>query len=72
MKWLYDKLIAKVGVERIITKFLLFPKKLDNEWRWLEKASIRQKVMKMDVGGSMQWGKYKHQWRDIRWEAEGK
>ena len=70
MRWLYDKLIGRNGDERIKGKFLLFPKKLKNEWRWLEKAYILQRVMKMDVGGSMQWGKYKCQWRDIRW-SEG-
>jgi len=70
MKWLYDKLINRIGEERIITKFLLFPKKLHNEWRWLEKASIRQRVMKLDVGGTMMYGKYKCQWRDLQWEEK--
>ena len=70
MKWLYDKLINRSEEERVITKFLLFPKKVGNEWRWLEKASIHQKVMPVDMGGSMEWGKYKHQWRDIKWEED--
>jgi len=69
MRWLYDKLIGRSGEERIVTKFLFFPKKLRNEWRWLEKASILQRVRRVDVGGSMQWGKYKHQWRDIQWQG---
>ena len=70
MKWLYDKLINRSGEERVITKFLLFPKKIHNEWRWLEKVFIRQKVIRMDVGGSMEWGKYKHQWQSIKWEEK--
>ena len=70
MRWLYDKLLGREGETRIITKFLFFPKKLDNERKWLEKAHILQKVCKVDIGGSMEWGKYKHKWRDWNWEAE--
>lgn len=29
---------------RHITKFLFFPKKVNHEWRWLERVTILQKV----------------------------
>jgi hypothetical protein len=54
-----------VGQERIISKFLLFPTKIGIETRWLERAYIRQKVIDMDVGGSMQWGHYKKTWVNV-------
>ena len=30
------------GYERIKTRFLFFPKRVNDEWRWLEKASWMQ------------------------------
>ena len=53
------------GQERVITKFLLFPKKLGKEIRWLERATIKQKVVAADVGGSYEWGKYKNMWCNV-------
>jgi len=54
--------------ERIVTKFLWYPKKIGDEIRYLETAKIRQRVLKVDVGGSMEWGKNKLKWCDVRWE----
>lgn len=34
----------KVGDKRIIEQFLLFPVKIDDEFRWLEKAKIEQEL----------------------------
>jgi hypothetical protein len=56
-----------VGQERVVEKFLLFPKKLGKEIRWLERAKIKQKVFQVDVGGSMEWGNYKNMWRNVEW-----
>lgn len=56
-----------VGQERVIERFLILPKKINGEVRWLEKAKINQKVFNVDVGGSMEWGNYMKQWRDIHW-----
>lgn len=53
------------GQERIISKFLLLPKKLGKEIRWLERATIRQKVVAVDVGGSDEWGKFKNMWCNV-------
>ncbi len=32
----------ELGDTRTIIKFLLLPRKLNNEWRWLELAEIKQ------------------------------
>lgn len=41
MRW-KQKPPIEVGRERVITKFLLFPRCIDGVWRWLEKAKVRQ------------------------------
>lgn len=65
MKFKVDRLKDQLGEQRIITKFLLFPKSIGNDIRWLEKATILQEVMPIDVGGSMEWGNYRHRWVDV-------
>jgi len=55
------------GQRRCRTKFLWLPKKIGDEWRWLERASYEQKVVAVDVGGSMEWGKYKNMWCATQW-----
>lgn len=43
IKWKYEfKPQPSVGDQRIVTKFLLFPKWLDNEFRWLGRERILQ------------------------------
>ena len=49
----------KEGQERIIDKFLLFPKRIGNEIRWFERAKIKQSLHRVfDI-----WW----EWRDIQW-----
>ena len=67
MRWKADPLKDMEGQQRVVSKFLLFPKCLDGEWRWLERSNIVQQVCKLDVGGSCQWGCYAWQWIDISW-----
>lgn len=43
---------------RVIKKFLFFPKKINNEWRWFEKAKYKQKLIRR--------GRSKL-WHDERW-----
>lgn len=46
---------------RIVTRFLFIPKCVDDEWRWLEWASVEQRysdAILMD-------GNY--YWRNVRW-----
>lgn len=63
-----NKLRDDRGKTRVITKFLWFPKILENQFRWLEKAKIIQIVCKVDIGQSEQWGKYRYKWLDIAWD----
>lgn len=42
MRWKVK--MYKAGDTRVITKFLWFPKTLGEERRWLEKASIKQRL----------------------------
>ena len=62
MKWLKDPLKGRIHEERIVQRFLWFPLHLDNRVRWLETACVLEKVEKIDVGGSYEWGKFKHYW----------
>lgn len=36
------------GETRIVTRFLLFPKEINNQYRWLEFARIRQSYIEYD------------------------
>lgn len=53
-----------IGEERIISTFLLLPRKIGVETRWFERVKIKQEVAVMDVGGSMEWGNFKKVWVD--------
>jgi len=66
MKKNLNPLKSQEGQKRIVTKFLWFPKVLDGELRWLEKVKILQEVQKVDIGGSGEWGKYKHSWINLK------
>ena len=44
------------GDERIITKFLWFPVSIGNETRWLERASIKQRLeYRFDTTCGAEW-----------------
>lgn len=30
------------GTDRLVTKFLLFPTKIGNQWKWLETVTFRE------------------------------
>ena len=55
-----DKQPIEEGTKRIVTKFLLFPKNIDGETRWLETATFEEVyvVWSIDGGGV---------WQGIRW-----
>lgn len=56
--------IKKEGQERIINKFLFIPKRIGNEYRWLETASFKQKLYYIfDITCGSDWW----EWRDIEW-----
>lgn len=61
MKWKSNK--VNIGQERIEKKFLLFPKCINNEWRWLEKVSYKQRYRReLDSSGF-----YCYLWEDVEW-----
>lgn len=52
------------GQVRILDKFLLLPKRIGDETRWLERAKIKQTLHRaFDVTCGAQWW----EWRDIQW-----
>jgi len=59
------------GETRIRRKYLIKPRTFDSErTRWFEWAWITEKIVKLDVGGSMEWGKYSWQWREVGFTSE--
>lgn len=65
-----EKVSPKVGDERVVEKFLLFPKVINEEKRWFETAKILQKYAvksekkihsKIGLYDSYEWF-----WKDIR------
>lgn len=55
MRWIKPK----IGTIRAITKFLWFPCKIDEETRWLERATIIQRYCDW-------WGTDKYKWVNER------
>lgn len=58
----------KIGDTRVVRKFLLFPKSLSGETRWLEKANIIQKLIEschpcVGVGAPV----HCERWIDVDW-----
>lgn len=69
MKWqVVDN--RKDGQKRVITKFLWFPKRIGNEWRWFERATIKQTLHKMadPTSGSVWWEWWDREWIDSKSE----
>lgn len=56
----------KVGDERIVTKFLWLPLKINDSVRWLEFANVCQRLVEWreaDMAGYYTWT----EWIDIAW-----
>ena len=54
------------GEEREVRKFLWFPRAYRGaEWRWLEWATILERIVRLDVGGSYEWGNYAWRWCEV-------
>ena len=52
---------------REVDRFLIFPKLLNDVWKWWETATIKQRMEQIDVGGSCEWGQYDYMWIDVEW-----
>ena len=61
MKWKSNKELS-IGDIRTKTKFLLFPRNINDEVRWLEKASYKQKY-RIFYNREYQW----YGWEDKEW-----
>ena len=57
----------KVEDKRCIVVFLWWPKNIDGEVRWFERAWIRQEVAKCRSSFSYDT---LHRWRDVKWSSE--
>lgn len=66
MKWRSKWDYIDIGEIKIISTFLLFPKCINGEWRWLEQAMYMQECVKEMNCGSMDYN-YHKEWRDIKW-----
>ena len=63
MKWHKKfKPLPKDGETREITRFLWFPKCIDSEWRWLEKASWEQYYLNLSYASFLD-----RRWFDRKW-----
>ena len=40
---------GKIGDTKLITRFLLFPFKVGNEWRWMKKATYEIKCSELHI-----------------------
>lgn len=58
----------KEGESRIIEKFLLFPKRVNNETRWLERSRIKQKLIpQFDMFSDDPYSGWYLGWIDMEW-----
>ena len=62
MRWKYRR--RHEGDYRIIKRFLLFPRRITGEARWLETAYIEQELCRGFEGD--------YWWRDTYWSTRGK
>jgi hypothetical protein len=59
------------GEERVVNKFLLWPRCFGGRsTRWLRRADIVERVVKVDVGGSGEWGNYAWKWVEVAFAKE--
>lgn len=68
MRWFEKEKFGNINVGdiRTVTKFLILPKCIGNEWRWLETASYQQMCVMEINHASMDYGMHK-EWSDIAW-----
>lgn len=67
MRYIPAKHRRAVGEYRTIKKFLLIPRKIGHEWRWLEKAEIKQQLQ-IHYGLLWQWFDInQRKWKDKEW-----
>lgn len=72
MNWFNDqKLKDQEGDTRIALRFMWWPRSFGGSTvRWLEWVKVQEQVIKLDTGGSDQWGSYGYYWRGIEFAGE--
>ena len=67
MRFYFNKKEYDLGETRMVSRFLLFPKRIGNEMRWLERARIikrkRSSYTYDEVCGPMEV----YEWEDYAW-----
>ena len=70
MRWqIKQKIEPKFGDERIVEKFLIFPKRINDEIRWLEIVKIHQVYISKMVKDEDEFGwdcKKVYYWKDTQ------
>lgn len=56
------------GQKRKLSRFLIFPKRIGDEWRWLERATFMQRVEETVLSRSLYWEDYA--WVDEKEEVK--
>lgn len=64
MRWHLKRMDEQPGDVRTITKFLLRPRRILAELRWLERATIRQECVRREIGKGPGWYTA---WVDVAW-----
>ena len=54
----------RIGELKIVVRFLVFPKRIGNETRWLESAAWRRRWIASEVRGNEVFG---GRWSDLEW-----
>lgn len=66
MRWMKkNKTTPKDGETRVVSRFLIFPWELSNQYRWLEWVKIKQRYVGITCDGCDVSGGY---WIDVDWE----
>lgn len=58
----------KLGDTNIYNTFLIFPRRINNETRWLEKATIKERYIEKYNPGDYGESFYYNGWQDESWE----
>lgn len=59
MRWDSKSKYTRVGSTRAVSRYLWVPKKIDGEWRWLEKVIYIQTCISV--------GTLINKWKDTEW-----
>jgi hypothetical protein len=65
MRW-KTKQSPNIGDTRVVKRFLLFPKEIDGEYRWLEVSRIEQRYERDYISVGLGMGSY-CRWQDSAW-----